>query len=100
MVVGTMPYEGGYNEFSNELAGKGNQTWGSVRYSKFSMLFIGHCLTIFLKADDWVTLSLCAPANESMTLWITALPYVVGEFDLSVTSNGMPDQFISSFCWS
>jgi hypothetical protein len=52
-----------------------------------------------MKADDWVTLSLCAPANGSMTLWITAVPYYAGEFELSVTSNGMSDpNLITLFC--
>ena len=36
-----------------------------------------------------MTLSLCAPENEEMTIWVTVLPWYLGIYELSITSNGL-----------
>jgi hypothetical protein len=38
LYIGTVPFEGGFNEIINQDAGTGNQTWGSDRYSKYSRI--------------------------------------------------------------
>jgi hypothetical protein len=46
LYVGTAPWIGGYDEVLNIYDGAGNQTWGSDRFSKYSVNPFACLLTV------------------------------------------------------
>jgi hypothetical protein len=108
------PWTGGIGEFINfYYYGVGNVTWGSNQFSMFlffcfvypvlfcsklccaPVVYCSLCVSCWqvllmpkITADDYVTLSLCAPEGDTRTIYITCFPYEPLDMELSVTSNG------------